>query len=84
MKKYVLTLAYSRPQCNEFELEFKYSNSIKELQKEVRNYIGENVIMGSEWEGGQVYNPETKELVGIIAYNGKFYDKDEAKKLGLK
>lgn len=84
MKKYMVTLAYSRPEFNEYKLKYVKSNSIEELQKLVRDYIDENEIFSSEWEGGQVYDTEKKELVGIIAYNGKFFNKEEAKKYSLK
>lgn len=82
--KYMVSLAYSRPEYNEFELEYRKSNSIEELQKAVRNFIDENDVMSSEWEGGQVYDLETSQLIGFIAYNGKFFTKEEGRKYGLK
>lgn len=46
--KYMVPLAYSRPQYDEFELEYKKSNSIGELQKAVRDFIDENDVMSNE------------------------------------
>ena len=82
--KYMVPLAYSRPEYNEFELEYRKSNSIEELQKAVRNFIDENDVMSSEWEGGQIYDLETNQLIGFIAYNGKFFTKEEGCKYCLK
>lgn len=82
--KYMVALAYSRPQYGEFELKYKESNSIEELQKKVRQFINKYTIMSSEWEGGQVYDLETHQLFGFVAYNGKFFDKENGIKLGLK
>lgn len=82
MKKYMVALAYSRGRFN--ELYYKKSNTIEELKQEVREFIEENEVLSSEWEGGQVYNLANKELVGIIAYNGKYFNKEDAKKYGLK
>ena len=82
--KYMVPLAYSRPEYNEFELKYKKSNSIEELQKVVRDFIDKNDVMSNEWEGGQIYDLETNQLIGFIVYNGKFFTKEEGCKYGLK
>ena len=83
MEKYMVVLAYSRPKYDEFEYEYKYSNSIEELQNKVRDFIDEYIIMASEWEGGQVYDVEAKKIIGIIAFNGRYFNEEEAKKMGM-
>lgn len=83
MKKYVIALAYEKTICDD-ELKYVHSDSLEELCQVVRTFIDENDVLSSEWQGGQVYDVEKKELVGIVAYNGKFFNKEEAKKYGLK
>lgn len=84
MKKYMVALSYSRDDFENIWLNYREADSVEELQQEVRNFIEENEVMASEWEGGQVYDLENKTSYGIIAYNGKFFNKEQALKLGLK
>ena len=78
------TIGTSVGQYGEFELKYKKSNSIEELQRKVRQFIDKYTVRSSEWEGGQVYDLETHQLFGFVAYNGKFFDKENGIKLGLK
>ena len=73
-KKYVVVLSYCKfgyerdDDCQQYE-----SDSIEDCQKVVRQYIMDNEVSSSEWYGGNLYDLEAKESIGMIAYNGKYF-----------
>lgn len=73
MKKYKVLLCYERPY---FDSKIKYENydTIEECSKAVREFILDNDVMSSEWLGGKLY--ENGKLVGMIAYNGKYFPRE--------
>ncbi len=74
MKKYMVALSYYRA-IDDLELDYFYSDSIEECQKEVRKFIETNEVFASEWDGGNLYDITTNEHLGVIAYNGKYLPK---------
>lgn len=83
-KKYKLIVSYSRlSYYDNGECGFSYANTIEELQETTRAYIESKNILSSEWTGGKVYDTTTKQVIGVVAYNGKYFEKDQAIKLGI-
>ena len=56
------------------ESKVELCKSIEECQKKVREYIEKYNLGAGNWIGGEVYE-KTKNYVGRISYNGKFWDK---------
>jgi hypothetical protein len=49
-------------------------NTIEECQFAVREYIDTHNLGGGHFIGGEVYT-DNNEYVGLISYNGRFWDK---------
>ena len=75
-KKYLVVLNYHKfgYEVDEDYREFE-SDTIEECQRVVRQYIMDNEVASSEWYGGNLFDLKKKELIGMVAYNGRYFPK---------